>query len=201
MISQFLPKPRSNIDSRCIFIPLLIPNQSYFSPFLSDDTDGDKKKKKKKDKKTKTPPSSITTTKSAWETTKVTPQSSHSSIRPTAANTSSTLRAPNAANLMNFNDNPPPPPSTTPPSSRSTPIGSRPPMSMDESDSSGLPPPRPAKSGELTYANLDRRSFMHDPRNQVLPSSSAFDRSNATQYASVRKVVTTTSTVSNSKVV
>lgn len=56
-------------------------------------------------------------------------------------------------------------------------------------------PPRPPKDG-LTYANLDHKAFMNDPRNRVLPNDSPLiPKSNNTTYASVktREVVQTSS--------
>lgn len=47
------------------------------------------------------------------------------------------------------------------------------------------PPPRPPKSNDLQYANLDR-AFMNDPRNKVLPAPWTPEESySTTEYAMV----------------
>lgn len=62
------------------------------------------------------------------------------------------------------------------------------------------PPPRPYKSPDLQYANLDHsRSFMVDPRNRVLPSSQHPDPPAAQQQQHQPTAYATI--VSNSKIV
>jgi len=64
--------------------------------------------------------------------------------------------------------------------------------SSSSSDQSPPPPPRPLKSAPVNYSAVDvasnRRSFMNDPRNQVLPTGGLVrmqETTTTTEYASI----------------
>lgn len=79
-----------------------------------------------------------------------------------------------------------PPPVASPASTTSTSSGS-------STNGGNLPPPRPPKDG-VQYANLDHRAFMQDPRNRVLPDSNLLPVGpGTTQYATVTREVTQSS--------